>query len=303
LKKLIIVLGPTGVGKTDLSLNLATLLDSPIISADSRQIYKELKIGTAAPDETLLAKVKHYMVGNKSIFDYYNASMFELEVLEILENEFRTRDFVMLVGGATLYIDAVCYGIDDLPTIDTEIRQRWLERFENEGIESLRFELKRLDPNYYKTADINNPKRLLKALEIFTMTGKPYSTFLTQKNKQRNFEIVKIGLNRKRDELYQRIDLRVDEMVNQGLEDEARQFFEFRNHNSLNTVGYKEWFDYFENKTTRDEAIELIKRNSRRYAKRQLTWFNRHKDINWFDANEPQKVLEFAKQLINNNNP
>ena len=298
MKRLIILLGPTGVGKTDLSIEIAQMLNSPIISADSRQIYKELKIGTAAPSEDQLRAVKHYFIAEKSIFEYYNASMFEVEVLDLLTELFETVDNVLMVGGATLYINSVCYGIDDLPNIDTEIRNNLIERLEKEGIESLRFELKRIDPQYYAKADINNSKRILKALEVYLMTGKPYSSFLTKTGKQRDFEIVQIGLNRDRDELYRRIDLRVDQMVAEGLELEARQFFEHRKLNSLNTVGYKEWFEYFDGKISRDEAIELIKRNSRRYAKRQLTWFNRYKEINWFDAKTPEKVISFVKNYI-----
>jgi len=294
-KTLIVIIGPTGIGKTDLSIFLAKKLNTEIISADSRQFFKELKIGTAVPDDEQLKAVKHHFIGNKSIHDYYNASSFEFEVIDLLKELFQTKNQVIMVGGSGMYVDAVCKGIDDLPEIDMEIRNNLLEKFEKEGIEGLRFELKRLDPEYYKTVDLKNPKRLLKALEITIQTGKPYSTFRTQNVKKRDFNILKIGLNIEREKLYDRIEQRVDKMIENGLVEEARQFLPYKNLNSLNTVGYKELFPYLEGEYSLERAIELIKRNSRRYAKRQLSWFNRDKEINWFQPDEQDKILAFIK--------
>ncbi|MBE9467265.1 MAG: tRNA (adenosine(37)-N6)-dimethylallyltransferase MiaA [Bacteroidetes bacterium] len=292
-KNLIVILGPTGIGKTDLSIDIAKELNTCIISSDSRQIYKELKIGTAVPSDEQLKKVKHYFIANKSICDYYNASQFEFEVIDLLNELFKTSNNVLMVGGSGMYIDAVCNGIDDLPTIDDEVRRNLASRLHNEGIDSLRTELHKIDPDYYLTADVKNPKRILKALEVFIMTGKPYSSFLTKNKKKRDFNIIKIGLNIDRQKLYERINLRVDIMIENGLEDEAREFYKDKNLNALNTVGYKELFEYFDNKITLDKAIELIKRNSRHYAKRQLSWFNRDKSIKWFNTFEKEKIVDF----------
>jgi tRNA dimethylallyltransferase len=289
---LIVLLGPTGVGKTDLGIEIAQKLKTEIISCDSRQIYRELKIGTARPTEQQLSTVKHYCIATHSIFDYYNASMFEFEVLDLLPVLFKTHKTVLMVGGSGLYVDAVCNGIDDLPTIDPEIRNALLKRFHDEGVESLRLELSKIDPDYYKSADIKNPKRVLKALEVYLMTGKPYSSFLTYSKKERDFNILKIGLTRNREELYQVIDQRVDKMMLEGLEEEAKSVYHAEHLNALNTVGYKELFDYFDNTITKEKAIELIKRNSRRYAKRQLSWFARDKEIKWFYPEEKDLIFE-----------
>ncbi|RLD63668.1 MAG: tRNA (adenosine(37)-N6)-dimethylallyltransferase MiaA [Bacteroidetes bacterium] len=297
-KNLIVILGPTGIGKTDFSIYIAQKLNTCIISSDSRQIYKELKIGTAVPSDEQLKKVKHYFIANKSIYDYYNASQFEFEVIDLLNELFKTSNNVLMVGGSGMYIDAVCNGIDNLPTIDEEVRKNLLDRLENEGIDSLRTELHKIDPDYYLTADVKNPKRILKALEVFIMTGKPYSSFLTKNKKERDFNIIKIGLNIDRQKLYERINLRVDIMIKNGLVDEARKFYKDKNLNALNTVGYKELFEYFDNKITLDKAIELIKRNSRHYAKRQLSWFNRDKSIRWFNPSEKEKVIEYINSEI-----
>lgn len=295
MKKLIVIIGPTGIGKTDLSIEIAQELNTEIISCDSRQIYKELKIGTAVPTNIQLNKVKHHFIGNKSIYDYYNASMFEVEVLELLDKLFLKNKTVIMTGGSGLYIDAVCKGIDDLPTIDQELRAELINRLNKEGIESLRMQLKMLDPDYYKEADIRNPKRILKALEVTLQTGKPYSTFLTKSRRTRDFKIVKIGLQRNRNELYERINLRVDQMIDDGLIDEARIFYKDRLLNSLNTVGYKELFNYFEGSGTLEKAIELIKQNSRHYAKRQISWFGRDKEIAWFHPDRKNEILEFIR--------
>ncbi len=297
---LIVINGPTAIGKTDLSIYLAKKLDTEIISADSRQFYKELKIGTAVPDNAQLKSVKHHFIGNKSIHDYYNASSFEFEVINLLKKLFLKTNQVIMVGGSGMYVDAVCKGIDDLPEIDMEIRSSLIKKFETEGIESLRFELKRLDPDYYAVADLKNPKRLLKALEITLQTGKPYSTFRTKTIKKRDFNILKIGLNMDREKLYERIELRVDKMIENGLIDEAKQFIEYKKLNSLNTVGYKELFPYLEGEYSLERAIELIKRNTRRYAKRQLSWFNRDKEINWFMPDEKEKILNFILKNLKN---
>ncbi len=297
---LVVIIGPTAIGKTDLSIYLAQKLATEIISADSRQFYKELKIGTAVPDNAQLKAVKHHFIGNKSIHDYYNASSFEFEVINLLKKLFLKKNQVIMVGGSGMYVDAVCKGIDDLPEIDMEIRNSLIKKFETEGIESLRFELKRLDPDYYAIADLKNPKRLLKALEITLQTGKPYSTFRTKTIKKRNFNILKIGLNMDREKLYERIELRVDKMIENGLIDEAKQFIKYKNLNSLNTVGYKELFPYIEGEYSLERAIELIKRNTRRYAKRQLSWFKRDKEINWFMPDEKEKILNFIFKNLKN---
>jgi len=292
-KTLIVIVGPTGIGKTNLGIFLAKKLSTEIISADSRQFYKELKIGTAVPTDKELKEVKHHFIGNKSIDEYYNASSFEFEVIDLLKELFKTKDVVILLGGSGMYVDAVCKGIDYLPDIDIEIRNELIKQFENEGIESLRFELKKLDPEYYKIADLKNPKRLLKALEICMQTGKPYSSFRLQEDKKRAFSVIKIGLNMNREKLYSRIEQRVDIMIEKGLVDEAKQFLSKKDVNALNTVGYKELFPYFDEEYDLERAIELIKRNTRRYAKRQLSWFNRDKETKWFEPTERNEILEY----------
>lgn len=297
-KTLIVILGPTGIGKTSLSIDVARHLGTEIISSDSRQIYKELKIGTAVPSDAQLMKVKHHFIGNKSIYEYYNASMFEFEVLELLNELYKTYNQVVMTGGSGMYINAVCDGIDELPAIDTQLRNDLIQKYNEEGIESLRIQLKMLDPVSYQKMDLKNPKRILKALEVSIQTGKPYSSFLTLPNKQRPFHILKIGLQRDREELYKRINKRVDEMMQDGLVEEARRFFKERHLNALNTVGYKELFEHFEGKISLPEAIELIKRNSRHYAKRQMSWFNRDKEISWFHPENKSKIINFIQNNI-----
>ncbi|MEE4196930.1 MAG: tRNA (adenosine(37)-N6)-dimethylallyltransferase MiaA [Bacteroidales bacterium] len=295
-KTLIVILGPTGIGKTDLSIDIAKALGTEIISSDSRQIYKELSIGTAVPAPGQLERVKHHFIGNKSIYDYYNASMFEFEVLEVLESLFAKYKQVVMTGGSGMYIQAVCEGIDELPTIDQQLREELIQKYNAEGIESLRIQLKMLDPLSYQQIDLKNPKRILKALEVTLQTGKPYSSFLTRTAKERPFHILKIGLQRDREELYERINVRVDQMVDEGLVEEARRFFRHRHLNSLNTVGYKELFEHFEGKISLTKAIELIKRNSRHYAKRQMSWFKRDKEIVWFHPENNQKIIDFIQR-------
>ncbi|MFP4024896.1 MAG: tRNA (adenosine(37)-N6)-dimethylallyltransferase MiaA [Thiohalospira sp.] len=297
-KTLIVILGPTGIGKTDLSIEIAREFGTEIISSDSRQIYKELKIGTAVPSDDQLNQVKHHFIGNKSIYDYYNASMFEFEVLDLLQELYNKYNQVVMAGGSGMYINAVCDGIDELPTIYKHLRDELIQKYQEEGIESLRIQLKMLDPESYQKIDLKNPKRILKALEVTIQTGKPYSSFLTQPKKQRPFNILKIGLQRNRDELYERINLRVGQMIEEGLVEEARKYFKDRHLNSLNTVGYKELFEHFEGKISLDKAIELIKRNSRHYAKRQMSWFNRDKDIHWFHPKEKKEIIDFIKNKV-----
>jgi len=298
MNNLIVILGPTGIGKTDLSIEIAQEFKTEIISSDSRQVYKELKIGTAVPSNEQLNKVKHHFIGNKSIYEYYNASMFELEVIEVLNDLYQKFNQVVMTGGSGMYINAVCDGIDDLPTIDPNLRDDLIKKHKEEGIESLRLQLKILDPVSYEKIDLRNPKRILKALEVSIQTGKPYSSFLTESKKNRDFDTIKIGLQRERDELYERINIRVDQMVEEGLIDEARRFYKDRHLNSLNTVGYKELFDFFDGEITQEKAIELIKRNSRHYAKRQISWFSRDKDITWFHPEGKESIIEYIKSKL-----
>lgn len=280
-KKLIILLGPTGVGKTELSLQMAEELKTEIISCDSRQMYREMKIGTAAPTEKELKRVPHHFIGHLSIHDYYSCGRFEIDALAKCNELFQKHDTVIMTGGSMLYIDAVCKGIDDIPNIDEELRQSLLERYQNEGIENIRQELKILDPDYYKIVDLQNHKRIIHALEVCIQSGKPYSSFRSETKKERPFVIEKIGLNRPREILYNRINERVDIMMENGLLEEARNLYPFKGLNALNTVGYKELFNYFDGTWTLDFAIQMIKQNSRRYAKKQLTWFNRDPEIAW----------------------
>lgn len=274
-KTLKVIVGPTASGKTDYSIELANQYNSPIISCDSRQIYKELKIGTAPPSEEQLAQIKHYFIFSHSIFDFYTAGKYELEALELINNLFLTHDILIVVGGSGLYVDALCYGIDDFPDSDMILRDNLMQRLSAEGIESLRNELRLLDPESYETIDKKNPQRIVRALEVCLQTGKKFSSFKSSSSKQRNFTIERTIIERPREELYDRINLRVDKMIESGLIDEAKELHKFKDLPALKTVGYKELFDYFDGKTSLEEAIDLIKRNTRRYAKRQITWFKR----------------------------
>ena len=294
--KLIVITGPTAVGKTELCMELARWLNIPIINADSRQMFRELKIGTAAPTDEQLQQVRHYFVGNLSISDYYIASMYEQDVNTLLAGLFATSDYALLTGGSMMYIDAVCNGIDDIPTVDEATRQLMKQRLASEGLESLVEELKQLDPEHYEVVDRQNPRRVVHALEICHMTGKTYTSFRKAEKKQHPFQIVKIGLNRDRAELYERINQRVDKMIEDGLVDEAHRMFKHRDTNALNTLGYKEMFNYFDGIWTLDEAIERIKGNTRRYARKQLTWFKRDTDMKWFHPND----VELIKKYISN---
>jgi tRNA dimethylallyltransferase len=296
---LIVLTGPTGIGKTDLALKMAGYFKADIISADSRQMFKEMQIGTAVPPEKELDQARHYFIQTKSIQEGYNAGKFEMDVISLLEELFARMPVVIMAGGSMLYIDAICKGIDDLPAVDPGVRSALINKYKNEGIESLRFELKKLDPDYYRQVDLHNPKRLLHALEMCIMSGKPFSRLRTRPQKVRPFHIIKIGLTAERNVLYDRINRRVDRMVSSGLEEEARKLYPFRFHNALNTVGYKEWFDYFEGKTSREAAIEKIKSNSRKYARKQLTWFRKDPEMHWFDINETENVIPFIEEQLN----
>lgn len=295
-KTLIVILGPTGVGKTDLSINIAKHFNTEISSSDSRQVYREMRIGTAVPEPDQLAAVKHHFIHSHSIHDYFSSWECEQQTMELLDTLFTKKDEVLLVGGSMMYIDAVCNGIDEIPTIDPELRKEVFEKYEKEGLESMRMQLKQLDPVFYNQVDLKNAKRVIHAIEICLMSGKPYSELRTNSRKERNFNIVKIGLNRDRQELYDRINKRVDIMIEEGLIEEAKSVFEFRHYNSLNTVGYKELFEYFEGKISLEKAIELIKRNSRRYAKRQLSWFRRDNEIQWFHPEQEGEIIEYLQQ-------
>ncbi len=295
-KKLIVITGPTAVGKTSLCLDIAREFEIPIINADSRQIFRELRIGTASPTPEQLKQVRHYFVGSLSINDYYSASMYEQDVMTLLDKLFQTSDYALMAGGSMMYIDAVCNGIDDIPTVDEKTRTVLKQRLEEEGIEALAEELKRLDPEHYEIVDRKNPRRVIHALEICHMTGSTYTSFRTAIKKQRPFQIIKIGLNRDREELYQRINHRVDEMMQQGLLDEARRLAGHRETNALNTVGYKELFEYFDNKWSLEEAIERIKGNTRRYARKQLTWFKRDEKMKWFHPAQKEEITTYISQ-------
>lgn len=294
-KTLIVLIGPTGVGKTDLSIKIAEKYNSPIISADSRQLYSELKIGTAAPAEEYLKRVKHYFVGTLKLTDYYSAAQYESDVISLLEELFKENDTILLTGGSMMYIDAICKGIDDIPTVDNDTRRMMMEKYEKEGLERLCAELKLLDPEYYSIVDLKNPKRVIHALEICYMTGKTYTSFRTGNKKQRPFNIIKIGLCRDREELYERINRRVDIMINDGLVDEVKSVYQYRNLNSLNTVGYKEIIQYLDGNCTLDFAIEKIKQNSRIYSRKQMTWFRRDNEITWFHPDNEEEIMNFIE--------
>lgn len=280
-KTLIVLTGPTGVGKTELSLQMARELSSPIISCDSRQMYREMRIGTAAPSLEQLKQVPHYFVGNLSIHDYYSAAKFEADAIDLLQKLFQTHDCLLMTGGSMLYIDAVCRGIDDMPDVDAELRQNLQKQLAENGLDDILHQLKWLDPVYYEQVDRKNPKRVLHGLEICLMTGRPYSEFRKKTDKKRAFNIQKICLNRERESLYARIDQRVLRMIEEGLEAEARALYPFRELNALNTVGYKELFACFDGKCSLSQAIAQIQFNTHKYARKQLTWFRRDSSYEW----------------------
>lgn len=300
-KFLIVIAGPTAVGKTNASILLAKRLNCEIISADSRQFYKELKIGAAQPTIEELSIVKHHFVAFKTITEYYNVSCFEQDVLNLLPQLFEKSNCVIMCGGSGLYIDAVCNGIDDMPNFDPELREHLIKRLENEGIESLRIELKNLDIVTYQKIDLKNKNRIMRALEMCLLTGKPYSQFLLRTQKSRPFNIVKIALNIDRHELHNKINNRCDLMIEQGLLNEVKTLYPYRKHNALKTVGYKELFEYIDNNIELPQAIELIKRNTRRYARKQISWFNRKNQFKWFEPTEINEIFEFVNSKITSN--
>ena len=295
---LIVLIGPTGVGKTELSLRLAENFQTHIVSADSRQLYAELKIGTAAPTPEQLERVPHHLVGTLHLTDYYSAAQYETEAMEILEKLFMQHEVVVLTGGSMMYVDAICKGIDDIPTVDAETRQLMLQKYEEEGLEQLCAELRLLDPEYYRIVDLKNPKRVIHALEICYMTGKTYSSFRTRNCKERPFRIIKIGLTRDREELYDRINRRVDIMMQEGLLEEARSVYPYKDLNSLNTVGYKEIFKYLDGEWKLPFAIEKIKQNSRIYSRKQMTWFKRDEEIRWFHPEQETEILAYLRSQL-----
>lgn len=301
MNTLIVVVGPTGIGKSDISIQLARHYRSEIVSADSRQLFKELKIGTAVPTAEEMAGIPHHLIQTKSVVDYYNVSEYEIEALKIIDEAFRRINPVILAGGSMMYVDTVCKGIDDIPNVDPEVRQEVIEWYHQNGLEALQKRLKEIDPEYYAIADLNNPKRLLHAVEVHQMTGLPISSFRTNKVRRRPFRILKIGLNQDRNLLYERINLRVEKMMENGLLEEVRSVYQFREMNSLNTVGYKELFIYLDEKCSLDEAVDLIKRNTRKYARKQLTWFRRDSEIHWFEPGQLAEIVKFIDQNLAEN--
>ena len=281
---LIVLIGPTGVGKTELSLKLAKLLPSPVISADSRQIYRDIPIDTAAPTKDELQAVRHYFISMLPLEQYYSAAQYETDVMQLTGELFKTHDTLLLTGGSMMYVDAVTKGIDDIPTVDEDVRVMLQERLATEGLDALKAELRVIDPQYYATVDQQNPKRIIHALEIYYTSGLPFSSFRKNTKKERPFRILKFGLQRERQVLFERINRRVDQMMNDGLLDEARRVYDKRHLNSLNTVGYKELFRYIDGEWPLDMAVERIKKNTRVYAKKQMTWFAHDPEIIWFDA-------------------
>ena len=296
--KLFVLLGPTAVGKTALSLKVAKLLGSPIINCDSRQIYKDMSIGTAAPTKEQLKEVRHYFVKILELQEYYSAAQYETDVLQLINKLQHSHNNLLLSGGSMMYIDAVCNGIDDIPNVDAEIREKLKERFQTEGLEPLRCELRLLDPEYYNIVDLKNPKRIIHALEICYTSGKPYSSFRVNKKKERPFQIIKIGLKRDRNDLFDRINKRVDMMIEEGLLEEAKKLYPHRHLNALNTVGYKEIFNHLDGTCDLDFAVEKIKKNTRDYAKKQMTWFAHDNSIHWFTPDNEKEIINFVTENL-----
>lgn len=297
-KTLVVLIGPTGVGKTELSLRLAEKFNTNIVSSDSRQLYADLKIGTAAPTPEQLKRIPHHFIGTLKLTDYYSAAQYEIEALKLIESLFIEKDVVILTGGSMMYVDAICKGIDDIPTVDSETRELMLRRYEAEGLDTLSAELKLLDPDYYKIVDIKNPKRVIHALEICYMTRKTYTSFRIREKKQRPFRILKIGLTRDREELYNRINQRVDIMMEEGLLEEAKSVYPYRQLNALNTVGYKELFNYLDGQWTLSFAIDKIKQNSRIYSRKQMTWFKRDEEIRWFHPQQEEEIVAYLSNAM-----
>lgn len=295
---LIVLVGPTAVGKTELSLNIAEHFACDIISADSRQFYSSMKIGTAAPSKQDLSRAKHHFVSFLNPDDYYNASSYESDVIDMLDQIYETNNLALLTGGSMMYVSAITSGIDEMPDVDEEIRKNLYARHKNGEFDALRLQLKQLDPKYYAEADLKNHVRVIHALEICLTTGKPFSSFRKNEPKKRDFNILKIGLERPREELYERINHRVNLMIEAGLVDEVKRLVQYENENALNTVGYKEVFPYLKGEYTLDRAIELIQRNSRRYAKKQMTWFKRDADMTWFNPENTSEIIAFIAEKL-----
>ena len=291
---LVVISGPTGVGKSDTAVWLARELNAEIISADSRQLYRDIPIGTAAPTAEQMAEVKHHFVGTLSLEEYYSAAQFEDDVMQLLPQLFARSPYVVMCGGSMMYVDAVCKGIDNIPTISDEIRREVVERFERDGAEAMHEELRRLDPVYYNQVDLKNHKRVIHAVEICLQAGRPYSELRTNSVKQRPFRIMKIGLNLPREQLFDRINRRVEKMIEAGLVDEARRFYPQRHLNSLNTVGYKELFAWMDGTMDYDTAVARIQKNTRVYAKKQLTWYAKDTDMHWFAPSDHQEILKLV---------
>lgn len=297
MNTLIVVTGPTASGKTDLSVGLAVALGCEIISADSRQIYRGMEIGTAAPTSQQTKMVRHHLISFLEPDEYYSASRYERDVIKLLPELFRQSPYVILTGGSGLYVNAVCEGIDDIPDVDPEIRKRYISRLSEEGIESLRAELRLVDPDHYARVDLKNPRRIMRALEIYATTGRPYSKFLSGNSIKRNFRIIMTGIMPPRDILYERINRRVDYMIEAGLEEEVIRLLPFRHTNALQTVGYRELYSYLDGDITRSAAIDLIRQNTRRYARRQITWWSKRKDIRWFAGTGRDEALDYLNGL------
>ena len=298
MNTLVVLIGPTAVGKTDTSIAIAEHFGCPIISSDSRQMYSGMEIGTAMPGKHELERCKHYFVGQLTPGDYYSAAKYEEDVMSLLAREFKEHPVMLMSGGSMMYIDAVCKGIDDIPTVDEDTRAMVLAKYEKEGLEQLAAELRLLDPEYYNEADIKNPKRVMHALEICYMTGKTYSSFRKRETKERPFRIIKVGLQRDREELYDRINRRVDMMIEQGLVEEVKKFEHLKYHNSLNTVGYKEIFKYLDGEWTLPFAIEKIKQNTRIYSRKQVTWYRKDEEIAWFHPDNVDEIIKYIEDKI-----
>lgn len=298
MNTLIVVLGPTGVGKSNVSLQLATHYHSEIISADSRQLYRELQIGTAVPSPEDRNLVPHHFIQTKSVNDYYNVSEYENEAIELIEQLFHNINPLILTGGSMMYVDTICKGIDDIPTVDPDVRNDVISWYNENGIDALRKRLSEVDPEYYEIVDQNNHKRMLHAVEIYQMTGMPITSFRKNRVVKRPFRIIKVGINQDRAKLYERINHRVEQMMAAGLLDEAKSVYQYRHLNSLNTVGYKELFSFIDGECSLEEAVDLIKRNTRKYARKQLTWFRRDQEIKWFEPEQVQQIIEYIDQKM-----
>lgn len=297
-KILLVIVGPTAIGKTALAIHLAGLFQSEIISSDSRQFFREMTIGTAKPTAEELSKIKHHFINSISICDDYDAGKYECEAGELINELFKRHNLLILVGGSGMYINAICNGFDEMPDVDENIREQLTEVYKKEGISVLQQQLNHLDPEHYNNVDLNNPQRLMRALEICLSTGQPYSTFRKGKGKPKDYTIIKIGLNTDREQLYKRINERVDEMLTSGLAEEVKKLAQHKQLNALQTVGYKEFFDYFDGKQTLDQTISMIKQNTRHFAKRQLTWFRKDESIKWFEPGEVNEIISYVKAAL-----